>query len=98
MKPPKGMTCPEGCGNEPLVQWDMAAPDWAVFATLPPRLIEQIEVSPEFHTLTPPAGRIALKQPATVHTPAPTRTHTPAAAPVGTVGSGFDDFADEVDF
>jgi hypothetical protein len=92
MKPPKGMTAPEGTGNEPLVQWDMAAPDWAVFAALTPRLVEQIESSPEFKSLTPPAGRIA------VHTPAPTRTHTPAAAPVGTVGSGFDDLDDDVPF
>lgn len=87
MKPPKGMTCPEGCGNEPLQQWDMAAPDWAVFATLPPRLVEQIEASPEFKALTPPKS-VTLP------------THAaPAAAPVGTVGSGFDDMADdEVDF
>lgn len=99
MKPPKGMTAPEGTGNEPLVQWDMAAPDWAVFATLPPRLVEQIEASPEYQALTPPAGRVPLKQPAAVHTSAPTRTHTPAAAPVGSVGSGFDDMTDdEVDF
>lgn len=99
MKPPKGMTAPEGTGNEPLQQWDMAAPDWAVFATLTPRLVEQIESSPEFQALKPPAGRIPLTQPAAVHTPAPTRTHTPAAAPVGTAGSGFDDMTDdEVDF
>lgn len=103
MRPPKGMTCPEGCGNEPLQQWDMNEPDWAVFATLPPRLVEQIETSPEYQTLTPPAGRIPLKQAAAVRPPAPpappapTRTQAPAAAPVGTVGSGFDDF-DEVDF
>jgi hypothetical protein len=103
MKPPKGMAAPEGTCNEPLQLWDMNEPDWAVFAALPPRLVEQIESSPEYQTLTPPAGRIPLKQaaavrpPAPLAPPAPTRTHAPAAAPVGTVGSGFDDF-DEVDF
>ena len=54
MRPPKNMTCPEGCGMEPLLQWDMAAPDWSVFAVLPPRLVDQIEASPEFQALKPP--------------------------------------------
>jgi hypothetical protein len=71
MKVPKGMVCPEGCGNEPLQQWDMAKPDWAVFATLSPRTVEQIEASPEFKLLKLPSGRIPLKPTA----PAP--THTP---------------------
>jgi hypothetical protein len=71
MRPPKGMTCPEGCGNEPLQHWDMAKPDWAVFATLSPRTVEQIESSPEFKLLKVPTGRIPLKPTA----PAP--THTP---------------------
>ena len=96
MKPPKGMICPEGCGNEPLQHWDMAAPEWAIFATLAPRLVEQIEAFPEFKALTPPKGRIALPPPTSASTAAlPSRTHAPAAAPEG---SGFDDFPDEVDF
>jgi hypothetical protein len=92
MKPPKGMTRPDGTATEPLQQWDMAAPDWQVFAVLTPRLIEQIESSPEFKLLTVPKS-IKLAAPAA-------RGQAPAAAPepVGSAGSGFDDLDDDVPF
>lgn len=83
MKPPKGMRPPEGTCNEPLLHWDMAAPDWTVFAQLHPKLQQQIEASPEFK---------ALKKPRSVTMP------TPSAAPAGVAGSGFDDMPNEPDF
>lgn len=66
MKPPKGMQAPEGTCNEPLLHWDMAAPDWAVFDLLHEKLQAQISTSPEFK---------ALKRPA----PKPTAAPAPAA-------------------
>jgi hypothetical protein len=89
MKPPKGMTAPEGTANELPVQWDMTAPDWTVFAGLTPRLVEQIESSPEFQLLTPPKS---------VKLGAPTAQAQPAPAAAAPLGSGFDDMTDEVDF
>ncbi len=87
MRPPKGMVCPVGCGIEPLIHWDMAAPDWAVFATLSPRLVQQIEASPEFAALTPPRSvsltpRSAPAAPAAPApaAPAPARPAPAAAA------------------
>jgi hypothetical protein len=77
MQAPKGTTPPEGTCNEPLVHWDMAAPDWSVFVQLPNRIREQIETSPEFKALTPPAGRIPLASPMQ----APSKPLAPAAAP-----------------
>lgn len=62
MKVPKGMSASPA--TEPTMMWDMAAPDWSVFPTLPKRIIAQIEASPEFKALKPPAGRIPLHQPA----------------------------------
>jgi hypothetical protein len=96
MKPPKGMTCPEGCGNEPLQHWDMTAPDWAVFAVLPPRLVEQIESSPEFQALKLPSGPIALNAPTQTTAKTPARPPTPSAEPeMSSTDSGFDDFRDD---
>lgn len=98
---PKGMTAPEGCGQEPIVLWDMTAaePDWPAFAGLSQRLVEQIEASPEFKR---------LKVPKTIHLPspmqapakplAPAATPAPAPAPTAGAGSGFDDMGDDVPF
>ena len=109
MKPPKGMTAPLP-GNEPLLHWSMAAPDWQVYAQLGSRLADQIATSPEFKLLDVPKT-ISLPAPPTppapaapVHTPAPTpRTTAPAPqaappAPLGSVGSGFDDIDDDIPF
>lgn len=96
MAAPKGTKAPEGTCNEPLMHWDMAAPDWTVFAALPARVVEQIEASPEFKSLTPPTGRIPLARP--VQAPS---TPTPAPAPKpdqAGAGSGFDDLDDDIPF
>lgn len=61
MKPPKGMQAPQA--SEPLVIWDMAAPDWTAFAGLNKRIVEQIEASPEFKSLKLPTGRVSLAPP-----------------------------------
>jgi hypothetical protein len=86
MKPPKGMRAPEGTCNEPLLYWDMsaAAPDWAALHQLHPKLIEQVEGSPEFMRLTPPKR---VPMPAQ----APAR---PAAPAIEADSSGFDDLPD----
>ena len=60
MKPPKGMVAPEGTCTEPLLHWDMAAPDWTVFDQLHEKLQAQIAASPEFKRLPP---RNATQQP-----------------------------------
>lgn len=87
MKPPKGMQAPEGTCNEPLIYWSMgdAAPDWTALAQLHPKLIEQIEASPEFNRLTPPK-RVPLKGQAQVPRQAPAFAEPPAGA--------FDDMPD----
>jgi hypothetical protein len=98
MAAPKGTTPPEGTCNEPLVHWNMAAPDWTAFSFLPNRIREQIEASPEFKALTPPAGRIAVPNPLQ----APARPHAAAAAPTPApvakagAGGGFDDMDDDI--
>ena len=100
MAAPKGTTPPEGTCNEPLVHWDMAAPDWNAFSFLPNRIREQIEASPEFKALTPPAGRIAVPSPMQ----APSKPHaaaaapTPAPVPKAGAGGGFDDMDDDIPF
>lgn len=94
MKPPKGMRAPEGTANEPLLHWDMAAPDWAVFAQLHPKLAAQIEASPEFAALQKPA-RVSLPAPAPAAPTATRRPPPPAAA--GAADSGFDDMPGDFD-
>ena len=56
MKPPKGMTAPDGAATEPLLHWDMEAaqPDWTAFDALHERLQNQIAESPEFKKLKRP--------------------------------------------
>lgn len=46
VKPPKGMTGSEP--SEPLVHFDLAAPDWQVFDRLGDKLKQQIAASPEY--------------------------------------------------
>jgi hypothetical protein len=100
MAAPKGTTPPEGTCNEPLMHWDMAAPDWSVFAQLPNRIREQIEASPEFKALTPPTGRIAIPSPVQAPSrplaPAAAPTPAPAPAPNAGAGSGFADMDDDI--
>jgi hypothetical protein len=93
MKPPKGMKPPEGTCNEPLLHWDMTAPDWAVFAQLHPKLQQQIEASAEFKALKPPK---AVSLPARPAQPAPA-TQSPAPAAAVGAGSGFDDMPGDFD-
>ena len=113
MRPPKGMVCPAGCGIEPQIHLDLAAPDWTVFAGLSSRLQEQISASPEFQALTPPRSVSLTPRPAPA-APAPARpAPAPAAArpapaaaarpapapqPAPAAGSGFDDMDDDVPF
>lgn len=86
MKPPKGMTAAPG--TEPLIHFDLTAPDWKVFTDLSPRLAEQIAASPEFQALKPPQGGSA---------PAPAQPLAPPPAPAR-AGSGFDDMDDDIPF
>ena len=99
MKAPKGMAAPEGTANETELHWDMSKPDWAVFAQLSARLVEQIEASPEFKALKQPTGRIALGAPSTPHqdhfAPPPESAYSDTAAGAG---SGFDDMSDDIPF
>ncbi len=100
MKPPKGMTTPLP-GNEPLLHWSMAEPDWQAFAQLPSRLQTQIAASPEFKLLdVPKSVSLAPAAPAPVQTPAPARPTAPAPKPTpqATTGSGFDDMDDDIPF
>ncbi len=87
MKLPRGFDL--GIESEPLVRFDMAEPDWTVFAGLSSRLQTQISESPEFKLLTPPKS-VSLPAP-------PARPTAPAPAAADT-GSGFDDMADDVPF
>ena len=100
MAAPKGTTAPEGTCNEPLMHWDMAAPDWTVFASLPARVVEQIEASPEFKALTPPVGRMAVPSPlqAPSRPPPPPPAPPPKPGQAGAGGSGFDDLDDDIPF
>ena len=93
MKPPKGMVGTPA--TEPLVHFDLTAPDWTVFAQLSPRVADQIAQSPEYAALNPPA-RVAASapaQPASAARP----VQTPAPAPAS-AGSGFDDMDDDIPF
>lgn len=92
MKPPKGMQAPEGTCNEPLLCWDMSAtaPDWAALQQLHPKLIEQVEASPEFKRLAPPK-RVPMPAQAPARPAAPAPAPAPAYEPDD---GGFDDLPD----
>lgn len=94
MKPPKGMV-PQVASDEPLLHWDMGAPDWTVFGQLSSKLQEQISASPEYQAITPPKSVVLSKAAAPVPAPAlPTRTAPPKApAP-----AAFDDLDDDIPF
>lgn len=89
-KLPKGMaTAP---GTEPLVSFDLSAPDWDTFARLGSRLQNQIAESPEFARANPPASiSLAIAAQAPVQhktapaapTPAPTEFAPHSAVPAG---------------
>ena len=103
MRLPKGFA--PGIESEPLIHFDLSAPDWTVFAGLSSRLQEQISASPEFARLTPPASVTlpASQAPAApVHTPAPARPAAPAPKPpapaAADTGSGFDDMDSDIPF
>ncbi len=103
MKLPRGFG--PGLDTEPLIHFDLSAPDWTVFAGLSSRLQEQISASPEFARLTPPASVTlpASQAPAApVHTPAPARPAAPAPKPpapaAADTGSGFDDMDSDIPF
>ncbi len=97
MKLPKGM--PAGAGELEAEAFDLAAPEWQVYAGLSSRLQTQIAESPEFAALPNKPKSVSVGAPlpspspvpknaATAH-PAPLPGHQPAPA---VAGSGFDDF------
>lgn len=77
MKLPKGM--PAGAGELNPVAFDLAAPDWQVFAGLSSRLQGQIADSPEYQAIPNKPKTISVGSPAPTPSPAPAR---PAIAPV----------------
>lgn len=77
MKLPKGM--PAGAGELNPVAFDLAAPDWQVFAGLSSRLQGQIADSPEYQAIPNKPKTISVGSPAPTPAPAPAR---PAMAPV----------------
>ena len=101
MKLPKGMPAPSG--EIVPVAFDMAAPDWQVFAGLSSRLQAQIAESPEFISLpnkprtvalgAAPAATAAATRPATAQ-PAPAQA---MPAPPAYVTEPVPDFADMAD-
>jgi hypothetical protein len=108
MAAPRGVPVPEA--RTPVQHFSMDNPHWGVFATLSPRLVEQMEASPEFKRLKAPA-RIAVPQAPTptASRPAPAQAAAPAAAPAmqeidpaymagAGGGSGFDDMTDDCPF
>ena len=82
MRPPRGMAPPEGTCTEPLLYWSMsdASPDWSAFASLHPKLLEQVEASPEFQRLSPPK-RINTAPATQASTPARAAPQQPQRAP-----------------
>ena len=111
MKAPKGMPVPESV--EPLLYWSMSdpAPNWEAFALLHPKLVEQIEATPEFKRLTPPKRIAVTSQPAMPAAqnapgraaaapaiPAPAQARQNAPAPSYESASGFEDMDSDIPF
>ena len=98
MKLPKGFAADPG--SEPLVHFDLDAPDWQGFAALSPRLAEQIAAAPEFARLSPP-NTVSMAPQAPQAAPqtraAPTAPQRAPGAPAP-AGSGFDDMEDDIPF
>ena len=105
MKLPKGMPAPSG--EIVPVSFDMAAPDWQVFAGLSSRLQAQIAESPEFIALpnkprtvalgAAPAATAAATRPATAQ-PAPAQAMPEPPAYVTEPVPDFADMADGTPF
>ena len=105
MKLPKGMPAP--AGEIVPVSFDMAAPDWQVFAGLSSRLQAQIAESPEFISLpnkprtvalgAAPAATAAATRPATAQ-PAPAQAMPEPPAYVTEPVPDFADMADDIPF
>lgn len=105
MKLPKGMPAP--AGEIVPVSFDMAAPDWQVFAGLSSRLQAQIAESPEFIALpnkprtvalgAAPAATAAATRPATAQ-PAPAQAMPEPPAYVTEPVPDFADMADDIPF
>lgn len=97
MKLPKGMAAPESL--LPLTQFDLSAPDWETFSTLPQRLQDQIMASPEYQRGKQVPARVSVTgapaSPAPAPRPAPTASPAPAAP---AAASGFDDLDDDIPF
>ena len=104
MKQPKGM--PAAPGSEPLVSFDLDAPDWVAFAGLGSRLQAQIAESPEYARANPPSHiqlGVAANQAPVLRSASPAPTppmpeFAPLAAVPAGAGSGFDDCADDIPF
>lgn len=79
MKLPKGM--PAGAGELNPVAFDLAAPDWQVFAGLSSRLQGQIAESPEYAAIPNKPKAISLAPAPTPATAAPQRPATAPPAP-----------------
>ncbi len=108
MKLPKGM--PAAPGTEPLVSFDLDAPDWQVFAALGSRLQAQIAESPEYARADVPAhvklGVAAQQAPVqrsastpttAAPAPAPTQNPMPEFAPHDAAPAGAGGGFDDVD-
>lgn len=92
---PRGMAAPEPVAAPAL--FDLAAPDWQVFAGLSARLQDVIAAAPEYAAANPPKS-IALPPqepeaaaPRTTPAPAPAATPAPASA-------GWGNFDDDIPF
>ena len=101
MRLPKGFA--PGLDTEPLVHFDLSAPDWTVFAGLPSRLQDQIAAAPEYARLDKPNSVSLAPTPqptAQAARPTPARPTAPAqqAAKPAPAGSGFDDMDDDIPF
>jgi len=84
MRPPKGLAS-QVEPTEPLIHFDLSAPDWQAFASLSSRLQDQIAASPEYQALPNRPTAVAVS-------PTPAATATPAPS------SGFDDLDDDIPF
>ncbi|MCK2087971.1 hypothetical protein MXC99_07240, partial [Thauera aromatica] len=99
---PKGMTAPEL--QDAPVLFDLAAPDWNVFAGLSSRMQETISASPEYQSASAPksvslsAPAASRPAPAAPAAPAPATPAPAAATAYAPAGAGFADFDDDIPF
>lgn len=109
MRAPKALPVPESV--EPLIYWSMSEdqPNWEAFALLHPKLVEQIEATPEYQKLTVPK-RIPVTNTPPTHqngpgraaaapaVPAPAQAQKNAPAPSYESASGFEDMDSDIPF